>query len=123
MTEDVVRGDRPGALSPPLRGGLFYLLFYGELAVYLPFLNVYFRHLGLSGWHIGLLAAVVPCLAFVLIPPLTLLADRTRRRKAMLAIASLGCGLTLLLLYLPRTFLALLPLMVLLAVFRSPLIP
>lgn len=108
-------------LSPAYRGALFYLGYWGIAGVYFPFVNVYFSRLGLSGREIGILAALLPLMTFVIGPPLSALADRRRWRVRLLAMSLLGLAVTLTLLALPRTFAGLVPLMLLLAVFRGPI--
>jgi PPP family 3-phenylpropionic acid transporter len=110
-------------LSPKSRGSLFYLAFYFSMASYLPFINVYFRTLGLSGWQIGILSALLPTMSFLIVPPLAILADRRRRRVQLLTGTVVGCAASLIVLMLPNTFLALLPLMALFSLFYSPIVP
>jgi MFS transporter, PPP family, 3-phenylpropionic acid transporter len=110
-------------LSPGTRASLFYLAFYFAMASYLPFMNVYFHSLGLSGWQIGVLSALLPTMSFLIVPPLAMLADRRRWRVRLLCAGVLGTTLSLSLLMLPARFVGLLPLMALLAVCYSPLVP
>jgi PPP family 3-phenylpropionic acid transporter len=111
---------RGRSLRPSTRGSLYYLAYWGVTGVYFPFTNVYFARLGLSGGEIGLLAALMPTLALIVAPALAGLADQRGWRVRLLALALAGTGLALLLLSFPRSFLALAPLMALLALFRSP---
>jgi MFS transporter, PPP family, 3-phenylpropionic acid transporter len=110
-------------LSPTTRASLFYLAFYFSMAAYLPFINVYFRTLGLSGWKIGVLSALLPAMSLLIVPALAVVADRRRWRVRLLAATVSGCAVSLTLLMLPRGFLALLPLMAVFSAFYSPIVP
>ena len=110
-------------LAPTTRASLFYLAFYFSMAAYLPFINVYFRTLGLSGLQIGILSALLPTMSFLIVPPLAILADRRRWRVRILAATVAGCAVSLILLMVPSDFLGLLPLMALFSVFYSPIVP
>jgi MFS transporter, PPP family, 3-phenylpropionic acid transporter len=110
-------------LTPGTRASLFYLAFYFAMASYLPFINVYFHSLGLSGWQIGVLSALLPTMSFLIVPPLAILADRRRWRVRLLCAGVLGTTASLVLLMFPVGFVALLPLMALLAACYSPIVP
>ncbi len=81
---------------------------------------MYFTKLGLDGRQIGLLAMLTPLFQTFFTPFYSGLADRRGRRVLMLAIALVGSGLAYLLLGLPQTFLAILVVMILVAMFTSP---
>jgi PPP family 3-phenylpropionic acid transporter len=109
---------------PPLWGGsIFYFAFFGALAAWLPFLAVYFHHMGLSGPQIGLLSALQPAAGFLLAAPLTALADRRGWHLRMLSLFCAGLALSMLLLMAAKGFLVLLPVMALFAAFYSPIVP
>jgi MFS transporter, PPP family, 3-phenylpropionic acid transporter len=110
-------------LSPIRGGSIFYFAFFGALAVWLPFLAVYFHRLGLSGPQIGLLSALQPAAGFLLAAPLASLADRRGWHLTMLSVCSAGLALGMLLLMTVSSFLLLLPIMALFAAFYSPIIP
>jgi PPP family 3-phenylpropionic acid transporter len=110
-------------LSPLVRGSRFYFTFFGALAVWLPFLTVYFHRLGLDGPQIGLLAAMQPAAGFLLAAPVASLADRRGWHLPMLAVCSVGLALSMLLVMTARSFLVLLPCMALFSAFYSPIIP
>jgi MFS family permease len=109
--------------SPVWSGSRFYFTFFGALAVWLPFLAVYFHRQGLSGPQIGLLSALQPAAGFLLAAPLTSLADRRGWHLPMLSVCSAGLGLSMLLLLTAGHFLVLLPIMAVFAAFYSPIIP
>lgn len=89
----------------------------------MPFTNVYFVNLGLSGREIGRLAALPPLFTLTIAPALAGLADRRGWRVRILALSLAGLGIGLVLLSFPRSFLALAPLMALMALVRSPIGP
>lgn len=109
--------------QPALAGAIYYWFFWSFVATYDPFLNVYLAELGLSGVELGLLVMVMPLLSIVLAPMVSAFADRHGRRLRVLTLAAIGWAAVLLLLPIPRTFWGVFPLIVLLAVFRSPTLP
>ncbi|MEO7913186.1 MAG: MFS transporter, partial [Roseiflexaceae bacterium] len=110
-------------LKPARRGSIYYLAFWAATGIYMPFTNVYFVNLGLSGREIGLLAALPPLFTLTIAPALAGLADRRGWRVRILALSLAGLGIALILLSFPRSFLMLAPLMALLALVRSPIGP
>lgn len=106
--------------SAARHGSLFYFAYFGTLAIYYPFLNVYFTRLGLSGLEIGVLAGVGPATTLLLATPLAALADHRGWRKRMLAIDLAGMGIAMLCLVVPAGFWVLMPLMGVRAAFFSP---
>lgn len=106
-------------LSPALRGSLYYTLYWGVVGVYYPFAGVYFAGLGFSGGEIGLLYALLPLMALLAGPPVSFLADRHARRVRVLTFALAALAPVTALLTFPRTFWGILPLLALLALFRS----
>jgi PPP family 3-phenylpropionic acid transporter len=87
----------------------------------MPFFNVYFAHLGLSGFEIGILSAAFPLMALFVGPALSLLADRRRWQKRILLISIGSTGVLLILFIFPRTFAPLLVLVLLRALMFSPM--
>lgn len=110
-------------LSPHWRGALFYLCYWGFIAVFEPFLNVRFARLGLTALQIGLLAALYPLMSVTVAPVMAAVADRNGWRIRLLALSIAGMMAALLWLRWPVTFLGLLLPMLLLAVTRSPTTP
>jgi PPP family 3-phenylpropionic acid transporter len=110
-------------LSPATRGALLYFGFFGAAAVYMPFFTVFLSHRGLTGREIGLLTAIGPLMALLLAPALAALADGRGWRVRMLTGGLLSIALLLLVLPLPASFIAFLPVVTLLAVLSSPVGP
>mgnify|MGYP001344919143 CR=1 FL=1 len=112
------------ALSPLVLGALFYWFYWSFVAVYDPFLNVYLADdRGLSGFEIGILAAFGPLAALLLGPFLSAVADQRGWRLRLLQWALIGWIVALLLLRWPQSFWGFVPVMVMVAVFRSPTSP
>ncbi|MCA9969420.1 MAG: MFS transporter [Anaerolineales bacterium] len=111
------------ALPPALVGSAFYWTFWSLVAFYAPFINVYFRELGLSGTQLGILATVFPLFALSAAPFLSSLADRRARRRRMLQLNLVGWAVVLLIYPRLGTFGAILMLAVFEAAVRSPAIP
>jgi MFS transporter, PPP family, 3-phenylpropionic acid transporter len=114
--------DRRDA-SVHMRAGRFYLIFYAALGAYLPFLNVYFRDSGLSGFEIGLLSAVTPAITLLAATPLSMLADRRMWRIRMLVASTIGVVIALLAFAVAGGFWGFFAAMVLYALAFGPLTP
>jgi len=113
-------------LYPGFRGALFYAIYWGVVGGFEPFLNLFYLTNGLNSAQIGWMAAVLPFCTMVINPLISRLADRSRRRVAILAITCAGFGAALLLLGMPGlrfTFSLLLALYGLVSIFRSPVNP
>lgn len=110
-------------LRPATRGSLFYLAYWGAVAVYVPFINVHFAQLGLPASQIGVLNALQPLVTLTVVPALAALGDRRGTRVRILTAALAGMALALALLTWPSQFLTLAPLMLLLALARGPVGP
>ena len=110
-------------LPPAWRGSLFFFVFWGAMATFGPFKNVYLNHLGLTGLEIGTLNALAPLMTLLAAPALSVLADRRRWRKRILILGLGGVVLMLGLYGLPKSFLALLPIAAILAMISSSILP
>lgn len=111
-------------LSPLWLGSLFYWFYWTFIAAYDPFLNVYLsQELGLSAFEIGILAIFSPLTALLLAPPISAIADRRGWRLPLLQLTLIGWVISLLLFRWPQTFWSLIPVILLLAIFRSPTAP
>lgn len=67
---------------------LYYYFFYGSLGALFPFLNLFYRAVGMDPWQIGILGGIRPLIALLFAPLWSALANRCRRRKTIL-VASL----------------------------------
>ena len=92
----------PTTLSPALRGAAFFATHWGAVAVFAPFINIYFAEVGLNGLQIGLLSALWPLATLIIAPLLSALADHFQWRVSILQIASLLMALS----FLPLAFIS-----------------
>lgn len=91
--------------KPILRGGLwktnfeqlkkwlpnaYYYLFYGALGSLFPFLNIYYRSLGLNPWQIGILGGIRPLIALFSGPFWCFVSNRYKVRKIILLASLIG---------------------------------
>ena len=103
---------------------LYYLLTNGALGIYLPFINVFFEsERGLSGWQMGVLAAVGPTLALLAAPAWGAAADVSGSRLAVLRWALVGTAAGALLIGLPALFVPLLLAVGFFSLFQVAIIP
>ncbi|PIE82566.1 MAG: hypothetical protein CSA11_00090 [Chloroflexi bacterium] len=109
--------------NPLLVGGLFYWFYWSFVAVYDPYLNVYFSELGLSAFQIGLFVTVMPLASLIWSPFVSALADRFGKRVQFLQWSMIAWIVMIGLIALPQTFWAILPLVFLLSLARSPTSP
>lgn len=68
----------------PFVPGIFFFINSGTMACINPFLPLFYESKGLAKWQIGMIAGFLPFLSFVAGPCWGLLADRTRRHKAII---------------------------------------
>ena len=108
-------------IHPGIRGALYTGSYWGVFGILEPFINVHFLHLGLTSSQIGWLSTLSPLAVLTIAPFIANYADRTRRRTAVVAAATVGVSLSLVLLNFPRTFTGFLPIFALYAVFLSPI--
>lgn len=109
--------------NPLLVGSLFYLFYWAFVAVYDPYLNVYFSELGLTGFQIGMIVTVVPLTSLIWSPFISSMADRFGKRLQVLQWSMIAWVFMVGIVALPKTFWTILPLVFLLALVRSPTSP
>lgn len=115
--------DVRDTMQPGWRGALFYATHWGAIAVFAPFINVYFVQLGLNNQEIGWLSALLPLATLIFAPLLSAAADRWRWRVLILQLSLVLTLLSFLPFLWPTpTFTFLLVLMSAQAVMRSPAI-
>lgn len=112
-------------LKPALTGAAFFATHWGAVAVFAPFINIYFAEVGLTGVQIGLLSALWPLATLIVAPFLSAVADRFGRRVSILQISSLLMALSFLPLVLGgnTSFYFFLAVMTVQAIARSPIVP
>lgn len=69
---------------------ILYFLSFTSFGVYVTYINVYYRDIGLSGAQIGWISATVPLVAMLSGPLWGLLSDRIGSAKMLLTAAALG---------------------------------
>ncbi len=65
----------------------FYFFYFGALGAINPYLPVYFRQIGLSAFAVGLLVGIRPIIQLASAPFWTVVADKFRKRKAILVMS------------------------------------
>lgn len=108
---------------PGVRGSLYYLCFWSSVGMYIPFINVYFTNLGLSGQQIAMFGAISPLAVLLFNPLVGATADRRGWHVQLLLSMLALTGLSQIALAFPTTFFTILPVMVVLAVVRGPIAP
>jgi PPP family 3-phenylpropionic acid transporter len=109
-----------GGISPYILGSLYYSLYWGVVGIYEPFLNIYFQRLGISGFQIGVISAILPFMALVFSPFISTLADRNAWRSRILVLCCLGLSGAYFLLGLPKVFAGIFVCSFFIALLRSP---
>jgi PPP family 3-phenylpropionic acid transporter len=71
-------------------GKVLYFFMFAGMGIFFPFLNVYYKSIGLSGTQIGLIITLGPLIAIFAGPIWGLLADRLGRLRLILVIIVLG---------------------------------
>ena len=107
--------------SPTVRGALYYFGYWGVVGAYIPFLYVHFQEIGLTGTQIAVFATMLPLMMLTTAPLIANYADRSQRRRILLAVCIVLVGGSMLLLGYGDTFWQLLPLMLLMSFVRSPI--
>ena len=101
---------------------MFYLVYYASAVFFQPFVILYFQELGFTGTQIGLLAGAIP-LVFMLSAPLwTGIADASNRHKLIMSVAIVVTAFLTSLFSQIKTFIPILPIVLLYAVFAAPII-
>jgi MFS transporter, PPP family, 3-phenylpropionic acid transporter len=100
-----------------------YFFFFAAGAALIPFLPLYYQHIGLSGRQIGLLTGLPPLITIFSGPVWGGLADATNLGKRLLLIAVGGVLLMIFALSQTTIFAVLIPIIIAYAFFISPIIP
>ena len=122
--EQVVRYKR-GAGGPQAERlpKAFYAFYYGAAACLFPFLSLYYDQVGLNGDQIGLLAGIPSVLVLVGGALWGSIADATGRHRAALVLAIAGSIICTQVLSGVERFLWLVPVVLVLGFFMSPIVP
>jgi PPP family 3-phenylpropionic acid transporter len=107
----------------PLAASWAYFWYYAAVGAFIPFAALYYRHLGFDGLQVGLLTAL-PSLGMALLGPFVgALADARNWHRFMLPVALVFSTLVAIALAQPTTFVAIFPLIGLLAITTVPIPP
>jgi predicted MFS family arabinose efflux permease len=80
-------------IKPPSSLGkinILMLLFYSTLGAAMPFIPLYYRHIGIPNDKVGLLGAITPAITFIVSPLWGALADSTGRHKQIMLLTFVG---------------------------------
>jgi PPP family 3-phenylpropionic acid transporter len=102
---------------------LVYFLYYTGFGIYLPFINIYYSQIGLSGLEIGLINTLSPLVGMLSAPLWGILNDRFGKTRVLLAIAVIGSILAGWGIAAAGTFLVLVPIAALFSLFYSTIQP
>lgn len=125
MAEEQVVGYKRGAGGPQAERlpKAFYAFYYGAAACLFPFLSLYYDQVGLNGDQIGLLAGIPSVLVLVGGALWGSIADATGRHRAALVWAIAGSIICTQVLSGVERFLWLVPVVLVLGFFMSPIVP
>ena len=100
-----------------------YISFYMAFGAFLPFINLYYERMGLSGVQIGILTAISFLVISIAAPLWGGYADAHNRHRSVFRIALLLSPVAVALLSQANSFLVYIPFVVAYAVFSSPIVP
>lgn len=106
-----------------LIGKALYFFMFAGLGIFFPFLNVYYKNIGLSGTQIGLINTLGPLIAIFAGPMWGLLSDRWGRLRPLLAIVILGSIVSVLGLGMVTAYIAILAIAAVFNLFGSAIMP
>jgi PPP family 3-phenylpropionic acid transporter len=102
---------------------LVYFLYYTGFGIYLPFINIYYADIGLSGLQIGLINTLSPLVGMLSAPVWGILNDRYGKTRVLLAVAVVGSILAGWGISAAGTFIVLVPITGLFSLFYSTIQP
>lgn len=101
---------------------LFYLLFFGALSFYVPFVVLYYQGLGFNGAEIGMLTGIAPLISMLAAPVWTGVADARQQHKLIMSLTVLSAALIASLFPWMKTLLPVLLLVIMFALFFAPIV-
>lgn len=102
---------------------VLYFLLYAAIAIFIPFANIYYKNIGLTGVQIGWLITTGPLVGAIVTPIWGLLVDRLGRLRIVLTIAVTGSIIFVLLISTVKDFLAILILSAIFNIFVNAIMP
>lgn len=106
-----------------LRLKSLYFIFGAAIGTFFPFINVYYRQIGLSGVQIGMIATIAPLSGAVSTILWGMFNDRFGKTRRVLALITGGALVAALSLSQARVFLLILPLAAIFNMFHLPIFP
>ena len=100
-----------------------YFFIYAAMAALMPYMTLYYKNLDLTGFQIGILAAIPPLLTFVSAPFFGFLADITQRPKLLLSISVISVSLGIVFITLLENYWGLIISVAFFAFFFAPILP
>lgn len=83
----------------------YYYFFYGALGSLFPFLNLYYRAVGMDPWQIGILGGIRPLIALLCAPIWSFVSNKYKIRKIILVVSLVSwIAFTVPLLFVPHSF-------------------
>ena len=110
-------------LNPLFNAQALYCFYYMALGSYLPFINLYYERLGLSGVQIGTLAALPVLVTATITFVWAAIADAFRLHRVILRMAFLLAAVVVYWLSQAKHFVALIPWVFAYAIVTSPIVP
>lgn len=104
-------------------GKALYFFIYAAMGIFVPFLNVYYKDIGLSGTQIGLINTLGPLVAIFAGPMWGLLCDRLGKLHLFLGVVILGAIVSVLGLSRVTAYFAILGLIAVFNLFGSAILP
>lgn len=101
---------------------LFYLLFFGALSFYVPFVVLYYQGLGFNGAEIGMLTGIAPLISMLAAPVWTGVADARQQHKLIMSLTVLSAAVIASLFPWMKTLLPVLLLVIMFALFFAPIV-
>jgi PPP family 3-phenylpropionic acid transporter len=102
---------------------IFYFFFYISVAAVAPYVNLYFKKIGLSGTEIGTIAAAGPLIILFGQPFWGIVADKTQQARRLLSFAIFMAMIISLFFIFFRRFESLILISILFTFFSTPIIP
>src|SRR5215216_488303 len=117
------RGVGTVNINPLFNAQALYCFYYMALGAYIPFINLYYERLGLSGVQIGTLAALPVLITATITFLWAAIADAFRLHRIILQMAFLLAAFVVYLLSQAKHFVALIPWVFAYAIVTSPINP
>lgn len=102
---------------------VFYFFYFSAAAAFLPYLALFYEQRGMTGRKIGILTSIPPIITLFAASLWSGLADATQGHRRLLAVFITGAVISASGIYFGKSFLMLAVMVVVFALFNSPIIP